>query len=912
MVTIYIEEEPYEVPEGKNLLETCLSLGFDLPYFCWHPSLGSAGACRQCAVKQFKDENDTKGRIVMACMTPVKDGVRISIQDSEAKEFRSRNIEWLMANHPHDCPVCGEGGECHLQDMTVMSGHVRRDHRFAKRTHHNQDLGPLIEHEMNRCISCYRCVRFYTDYAGGRDFNVFGAHDHVYFGRFEDGPFESEFSGNLVEICPTGVFTDKTLHGHYTRKWDLQTAPSICVLCGAGCNTIPGERYGTLRRIRNRYHSGINGYFLCDRGRFGYEFVNSERRVRHAARRLNKGAPLEALSQDQAGEHLASILSAPGKMIGIGSPRASLEANYALRTLVGAERFCTGIGAGEAGLLRLILEILQKGPARSPSIWDMEKSDAVLVLGEDVTQVMPRAALALRQSVRQEPIRELDPLHIPLWQAAGVRTAIQDEKGPFFVATPHETRLDDVATLTYRGAPDDLARLGFAVAHVLDPKVPVVEDLEKEIRVMAEAIAGDLKAAERPLIVSGISLGNLSLVQAAANIAFALCDGEQTADLAFLIPEANTMGLAMMDGMDLDVALELVRKRVRKGEADNVIILENDLYQRMAPKEADALLGAGQVVVLDYLETGTTRRADLVLPTATFAECTGTLVNYEGRAQRFFQVFEPAGDLIPSHRRLARMVHMTGREGSTAWDNLDDITKALAAEMPIFAPLLSGVLAPGAQLKGMKVPRQSTRYSGRTSMHADRNVNVPTPPHDSDAPLSFSMEGFHGPPPAALIPRYWAPGWNSVQALNKFQEEVGGPLRGGETGQRLIELPAQQHKSYFETVPPAFRPEPEKWLFVPMYHMFGSEPLSMETPGIARLAPRPSLALNPEDLESLGLSEGAAVLIGRGLSLPVTAVSSLPRGVAGFPVEKAGYLSGTHVTLGPVPGADEDKREPHA
>ena len=898
MVTIYIEGKPYEVPAGRNLLETCLSLGFDLPYFCWHPALGSAGSCRQCAVKQFKDENDPKGRIVMACMTSVREGARISIHDPEAKEFRAANIEWLMANHPHDCPVCGEGGECHLQDMTVMSGHVHRDHRFAKRTHRNQDLGPLIEHEMNRCISCYRCVRFYTDYAGGRDFNVFGVHDHVYFGRFEDGPFESEFSGNLVEICPTGVFTDKTLHGHYTRKWDLQTAPSICVLCGAGCNTIPGERYGTLRRIRNRYHRSVNGYFLCDRGRFGYEFVNSERRVRRATRRLNKGAPFEALAPDQAEEYLGAFLSGPGKIIGIGSPRASLEANYALRTLVGAEHFCTGIGAGEAELLRLILEILKKGPARSPSIWDMEKSDAVLILGEDVTQVMPRAALALRQSVLQEPIRELDPLHIPLWQEAGVRATIQDEKGPFFVATPHDTRLDDVATLTYRGAPDDLARLGFAVAHVLDPKAPVVEDLNEEIHVMAEAIAGDLKAAKHPLVVSGISQNSPALVQAAANIAFALCDGEHTAGLAFLTPESNTMGVAMMDGMDLDAALERVRNRVRKDAADRVIILENDLYQRMQPEAADALLGAGQVVVLDHLETETTRRADLVLPSATFAECTGTLVNYEGRAQRFFQVFEPDGDLLPAHRWLTHMVNLNGNGGVT-WDNLDAIMNDLATEMPIFRSVPSGVLPPeaqlkgmpDAQLKGMKVPRQSPRYSGRTSMWAHRDVNVPTPPHDSDAPLSFSMEGLHGPPPPALIPRYWAPGWNSVQALNKFQEEVGGPLRGGDPGQRLIEPPVAPQRAYFEDSSIGLQPGARKMASCARPPHVRLRVFEHADTGGCPTGPEPL-----SGLESRGSGKFGAFGRRGGLdrwsemSLPVKVLPTLPRGVAGFPVRPAGYM----------------------
>ncbi|MEJ2644488.1 MAG: 2Fe-2S iron-sulfur cluster-binding protein, partial [Gammaproteobacteria bacterium] len=239
MATIFIDGRPFEVDGDKDLLDQCLSLGFDLPYFCWHPALGSVGSCRQCAVKQFKDENDTEGQIVMACMTPASDGTRISIDDPEARRFRAGIVELLMTNHPHDCPVCDEGGECHLQDMTVMTGHNYRDYRFNKRTFRNQDLGPFLNHEMNRCITCYRCVRFYQDYAGGTDLVAMASKNHVYFGRHVDGALENEFSGNLVEVCPTGVFTDKSLKAHYTRKWDLQTAPSVCVHCGHGCNILP-------------------------------------------------------------------------------------------------------------------------------------------------------------------------------------------------------------------------------------------------------------------------------------------------------------------------------------------------------------------------------------------------------------------------------------------------------------------------------------------------------------------------------------------------------------------------------------------------------------------------------------------------------------------------------------------------
>jgi NADH-quinone oxidoreductase subunit G len=351
------------VDAKQNLLHACLSVGFNLPYFCWHPALGSVGACRQCAVKQFRNPEDNHGRLVMACMTPTSEGTRISIEDAEAVAFRKGIIEGMMENHPHDCPVCDEGGECHLQDMTVMTGHDYRRYEFPKRTFSNQYLGPFVNHEMNRCVQCYRCVRFYREYAGGKDFNVFGIRNLAYFGRYEDGVLESPFAGNLDEVCPTGVFTDATHKHHYTRKWDMQFAPSICVHCGLGCNVSPGERYGMLRRIVNRYHGDINGYFICDRGRYGYEFVNSEQRIRQPQARSN--GQVQSIAKAEAVEHAAKICASSTTVIGIGSPRASLEANFALRVAVGPDRFFAGVKADELRSLHLAIEVLRTTPVAS-------------------------------------------------------------------------------------------------------------------------------------------------------------------------------------------------------------------------------------------------------------------------------------------------------------------------------------------------------------------------------------------------------------------------------------------------------------------------------------------------------------------------------------------------------------------
>ena len=280
MLTIFIDNKPYRVKEGQNLLQACLTLGFNLPYFCWHPAMHSVGACRQCAVKQFKDDKDARGRIVMSCMTPVSEGLRISIDDPDAKAFRASVIEWLMINHPHDCPVCDEGGECHLQDVTVMTGHNYRRTRFKKRTHRNQDLGPFINHEMNRCIACY-ARQVLPGLCRVRDLNVFASHDHVYFGRHEDGMLESEFSGNLVEICPAW-----SIHGQNASRSTTHASGtsrprhrSACIPASAAIRYL-ASGIGTFRRILNRYNHEVNGYFLCDQGRFGYEFVNSGRRIR--------------------------------------------------------------------------------------------------------------------------------------------------------------------------------------------------------------------------------------------------------------------------------------------------------------------------------------------------------------------------------------------------------------------------------------------------------------------------------------------------------------------------------------------------------------------------------------------------------------------------------------------------------
>ncbi|MGK7394100.1 MAG: NADH-quinone oxidoreductase subunit NuoG [Candidatus Cyclobacteriaceae bacterium M3_2C_046] len=878
MAKINIDGKIHEADPSKNLLELCLSLGYDLPYFCWHPGLGSVGACRQCAVIKYKDENDTKGKLFMACMEPASDGTRISLEHPEARQFRKNTIEWLMMNHPHDCPVCDEGGECHLQDMTVMTGHDYRRYRFKKRTYYNQNLGPFINHEMNRCIQCYRCVRFYREYADGSDFNVYAAHDHLYFGRYEDGTLENEFSGNLVEVCPTGVFTDKTLKQHYTRKWDLTTAPSICTHCSVGCNTIAGERYGSLRRILSRYNSQVNGYFLCDRGRFGYEFVNQKNRIKTPMIKSKADQQLKAVKKEQLLNQFAEIYQSAGRLIGVGSDRASMESNFALQQLVGPENFYAGVSKKEFSLIKRVQKILSSGSIPTASLKEVENSDAVLVLGEDLTNTAPMLALAVRQAARREPQKKAAQLKIPDWQDAAVRELVQDQKGPVFIASSHPDKLDDIAEHSIRGENGDLARFGFALAGYLDQNA-VDESMDNDQIQLVKSISEKLMAAENPLIISGTSSFEPALIEAAAAIGLAIKSQKPSVKLAYVVPQANSMGLSLLANQDLD-------DLIAESDQYSSLVLENDLVSHLsATKWSEFEKKNKQLIVLDSVMSKTVQKADLVISTGTFAESDGTFVNNEGRAQRFYQVYPAFGEIWESWRWLGYLRSAIDPDPPRLHDFQDYVD-----EMVRVYPQLEGMqdLAPppGYRWVGQKIPRQPHRYSGRTAMQSHHQVHEPKPAEDPDSALTFTMEGYKGQPPSSVIPFFWSPGWNSVQSINKYQIEVGGPLHGGDPGFRLFSPIENGHFKVNEEIPAPFEPKKDQLKIQPLYHIFGSEPLSNQSPAVASLVPAPYIGLNSSDAKNFRLNNGQSIKLklSHRLYQVEVKVMELPQGTVGWPM----------------------------
>ncbi len=983
MAVIHIDGTTVEVDSADNLLQACLSLGIDVPYFCYHPALGSVGSCRQCAVKQYQSKEDMeagRGRLVMSCMVAPGDDMYISVTDDEAKAFRKSMVELLMVNHPHDCPTCEEGGHCHLQDMTYMSGHSRRRYRFTKRTHHNQELGPFIAHEMNRCIACYRCVRFYKDYAGGEDLGVYGSNERVYFGRDKDGQFESEFSGNLTEVCPTGVFTDKTHSERYNRKWDMQYAPSICHGCSAGCNISPGERYGELRRIENRYNGEVNRYFLCDRGRFGYGYVNREDRPTQALELINDKHV--KINIDYALDETIKRIK-DKKVIGIGSPRASLETNFALKNMVGFDNFSTGLNHQQQALVNKCIEVLSTEGIYNPGMTDIESHDAVLVLGEDITQTSSRVALSIRQAAKNEAIKMAAATKTQSWLAEPVKRIGQGVQSPVYVIDVIQTKLEDISKVSVVATPEDITKLGFKVAdaiadfaddlaEIAEPTSDSDDDANGDaMQALAQQIAYDLIQADKPLVVSGSSLSSTALIEAAAQITQALSQkraaikateqhqveahnalvrdtqlrDEQVAaaeaqattaqqsedkDLSakpnkpetgvdteaqddverkpatklelkevnkqyhaqagiyLAVPDANSIGVCMLGGQSVEELLAT--------DFDVVIVAENQLTDAIDAHKLTQLLTDKTVIALDHQLLDWHKDVDIVLPAASFAEADGTLISAEGRAQRFFQVYDneyyhPMSSIKEGWRWL-HAVHSSLEGRDVDWTQLDDVINALVATHPKLAGIKGAAPDADYRMTGLKIARQPRRYSGRTSMRAPVSVHEPMQPKDLDTGLTFSMEGYSGKQtPSSMIPFANAAGWNSPQAWNKYQDKVGGSLKNGDPGVRLFDhlerLATRQYVAPEVTSVTTTDMQQGQAKLVPIYNLYASSMMASRSPVVAEQLPLATWRVGIDDAKDWGLAAGDYLAIEidkQQITLPVELVGYLAEGCIGYPV----------------------------
>ncbi len=405
-INLTIDGVPVSVPKGTLVIEAAKQAGVLVPHYCYHPGLPVAGVCRMCLV-----EIEKAPKLQIACATQVAEGQVVRTQSQQAKDARQGVLELLLINHPLDCPICDQAGECELQDFVFQEGRAAtRYAEYPKRFNPVEDFGPDILYVPNRCILCTRCVRFMEDVVQEPVLNVSERGDRAYIGIHPESRLDHPWAGNVVDLCPVGSLLSKDFL-HKARAWELDKTASVCTGCSQGCNVTIDTRDNVVVRIRPRSNLEVNRYFLCDHGRMNYRWMNRGDRIEAPLVKKGGQGDLHAVDWDEAFARAASILrGAGGRAVALVSPRISTEALFLARQLLagfewtGAFQLVMGEGAPLAGVPGLALRAERAPNATAaellgytrdyPAVLRAAESAAVvLVLDDPEASVRPAGSL---------------------------------------------------------------------------------------------------------------------------------------------------------------------------------------------------------------------------------------------------------------------------------------------------------------------------------------------------------------------------------------------------------------------------------------------------------------------------------------------------------------------------------------
>jgi len=625
-VTITIDGREVPAVEGEMLHDAARKGDVEIPYFCYEPKLGDpVGACRMCLV-----EIEGIPKLQTSCSTPVREGMVVHTRTEQVKEAQNAVVEFLLVNHPLDCPVCDKGGECPLQDISYGWG-PGRSRVIDEKRHFEKpiELSPLVAIDRERCILCYRCVRFSQEVSEDAQLQLIDRGDRTYVGTFDDRPYVAPFHGNITDICPVGALTNYT-YRFRARPWDIEHAGSVCTLCPSQCNVSFTVRDEKVKRVISRDNHEVDDGWLCDRGRYGFEMFDAPERV--TGPRLKGGAEVgwtEAIarvadglrgasggrrgwsSPDNSGEgpeRTTPASSAVAAIIGDASNEEGFLLQKLMREALGSAHIDSRPSRGpEAEVLRRLSE-----PSISAKVRDIDEADAVLVLGTD-------------------------PLHSSPILDLRVRKAIRRNGAKLVVATERPTALDGGAEAIARYAPGQ-------AAHFVSELASAIGGAEN----VATPVAGTLREAEKVVVIWGERIAREDAA-AEALLKIAEATGMATTEGAGLleIPDTtNARGLreagCLPDagpGLAETVAgrpTEEIRQALIDGEVTHLVLFGADPLRDFpdTPAWEEALTACDFLVSFSMHENATTAKADVVLPLETHAEKDGTVTHPDGRLQR--------------------------------------------------------------------------------------------------------------------------------------------------------------------------------------------------------------------------------------------------------------------------------------
>ncbi|WP_298135353.1 NADH-quinone oxidoreductase subunit NuoG [Acidiferrobacter sp.] len=648
MLNIEIDGKSLAVEEGAMVIEAAQAAGIYIPHFCYHKKLSVAASCRMCLV-----DIERMAKPVPACATPVTEGMKVSTRSEKTRMAQKGVMEFLLINHPLDCPICDQGGECDLQDLAVGYGQDVSRFAEAKRIVKDQDIGPFIATEMTRCIHCTRCVRFGQEIGGIMELGATGRGEHMRIGTYVESSVDSELSGNMIDLCPVGALTSKPFR-YSARPWELSAKASISPHDCVGANLLVETRRNKVMRVLPQENEAVNETWISDRDRFSYTALDGASRLVAPLVRVD-GQWREvdwdvALARAAAG--LREVVAAHGaaSLGALASPQATVEEGYLMA------RLARGLGSGNVDH-RLRESDFRDDPgaplypALGIEITELERVDALVLIGSNIRKDQPLLAHRLRKAFLDGArIAAINPVDFAFTFDLAAKTIV----APSLLPEALGRLLVASAACTGSALPADVAAW--------------TEGLEATE--MERKTAEWLCVAERPLIL----LGTLAAChpEAAALRALAAALGEITgAPLGFL-PPGNSAGLWLAGavparaalGMAPPVAGRAVSAMWDGGQKGFLLVDAEPVTDGADGGRARAALEAADfVVALSAFRSEALDYAHVLLPMAPFTETDGSFVNAEGRWQTFEAAVAPRGEARPGWKILRVLAERCGVPG---------------------------------------------------------------------------------------------------------------------------------------------------------------------------------------------------------------------------------------------------------
>jgi NADH-quinone oxidoreductase subunit G len=736
-ITFTIDGREVQAPENAMLVDAAKYGDVEIPVFCYEPKLGQpVGACRMCLV-----EIEGIPKLQTGCSTPVKDGMVVYTESERVKTAQRSVVEFLLINHPLDCPVCDKGGECPLQDITFgwgsgISRFIEPKRHFVKPL----ELSPLVAIDRERCILCYRCVRFSQEVSEDYQLVLLERGAHSYVSTFDGHPYVAPFSGNIVELCPVGALTSRA-YRFRARPWDVEDAGSVCTFCPSQCNVTLTVRDERALRVLAREHHEVDDGWLCDKGRFGYQSFHVDERVIEPL--LRDGGQLRAVSWERALAEAAAGLARAGAQTGaFAGGQSTNEEGFLLARLLREGLGSPHVDSRRGGALPLALHRALTAPQLQATVGDLEFAHAVLVLDAEPLDDAPIFDLRLRKGIRRH----------------GLTLA---------VASSQASSLDASARLSVRYAPG----CGPAFAAALDAALADRDDVEalaqaagaepqavRELAALLQRAGGDGASpgageprgevvvlwGERLTAGTNGEAGARALLEISRTLALADIDGAGLLEIpagtngrglreAGALPNAGP-GLsepALIEGAALPREARAIAEGLASGALSAVYLLQADPLADLPYRELweRGLARAGTVVAhAAFLTEGIREYADVVFPAESYAEKEGTIVHPDGRLQRLRPAIARPGEVRAGWQVIAELALRLGLD-------LDVLSAAMAsarlfAAVPFYAGLTLEEIG-GRGVRWQERPAASAFAHGELTPPPQREPELASTPPDA-------------------------------------------------------------------------------------------------------------------------------------------------------------------------------------